>query len=38
MAADVSGLQVPDTMLATLGAPPQGPGWAVEFKWDGSLH
>ena len=22
-------------MLATPGAPPAGPGWAVEFKWDG---
>ncbi|WP_338013242.1 non-homologous end-joining DNA ligase [Saccharothrix sp. CB00851] len=22
-------------MLATLGEPPAGPGWAVEFKWDG---
>ncbi|MGW4113703.1 non-homologous end-joining DNA ligase [Actinosynnema sp. NPDC004786] len=22
-------------MLATLGEPPTGPGWAVEFKWDG---
>lgn len=22
-------------MLATAGSPPTGPGWAVEFKWDG---
>lgn len=35
MAADTSPLRVPDPMLATLGAPPAGPGWAVEFKWDG---
>jgi bifunctional non-homologous end joining protein LigD len=35
MTADTSPLRVPDPMLATLGAPPAGPGWAVEFKWDG---
>ncbi|MDT7551498.1 MAG: bifunctional non-ous end joining protein LigD, partial [Pseudonocardiales bacterium] len=29
----VPGLVLP--MLATPGAPPAGPGWAVEFKWDG---
>lgn len=28
-------LLLPDPMLATLGPPPVGPGWAVEFKWDG---
>lgn len=28
-------LQLPDPMLATLGPPPSGPGWAVEYKWDG---
>jgi ATP-dependent DNA ligase len=38
MTADTSPLRVPDPMLATLGAPPAGPGWAVEFKWDGFLH
>lgn len=27
--------QLPDPMLATLGPPPSGPGWAVEYKWDG---
>lgn len=25
-------------MLATLGEPPTGVGWAVEFKWDGSAR
>ncbi|MEC3918796.1 non-homologous end-joining DNA ligase [Nocardia sp. CDC160] len=25
----------PSPMLATGGAPPDGPGWAVEMKWDG---
>ncbi|WP_244975878.1 non-homologous end-joining DNA ligase [Nocardia huaxiensis] len=26
---------VPAPMLAVAGAPPDGPGWAVEMKWDG---
>lgn len=28
-------LRLPDPMLATLGPPPSGDGWAVEYKWDG---
>jgi bifunctional non-homologous end joining protein LigD len=28
-------IPLPDPMLATLGTPPAGPGWAVEYKWDG---
>jgi ATP-dependent DNA ligase len=35
MADDTSRLRVPDPMLATLGMPPTGPAWAIEFKWDG---
>lgn len=26
---------MPAPMLATLGPPPAGPGWATEYKWDG---
>lgn len=35
MAANSNPRRVPEPMLATLGAPPTGPVWAVEFKWDG---
>lgn len=28
-------IPLPEPMLATLGTPPVGPGWAVEYKWDG---
>ncbi len=35
MAADTSPPAVPDPMLATLGVPPTGAQWAIEFKWDG---
>lgn len=36
MAAEVSGPPEPVApMLASAGAPPSGPGWAFEFKWDG---
>lgn len=31
----MSKLLLPEPMLATLGPPPVGPGWAVEYKWDG---
>lgn len=35
MSAGASGMRVPEPMLATLGPPPRGSGFAVEFKWDG---
>jgi bifunctional non-homologous end joining protein LigD len=35
MSVGANGIRVPDPMLATLGPPPLGAGFAVEFKWDG---